>query len=86
MKKIEISEKDFHILIISELRYAMERDNHLAPFTFTHMFKKYIGKVSKENQEIIIKQVVSEIMFNLGLKDYDYKEFWKSFLNEIDLD
>jgi hypothetical protein len=80
--KIQVEQKDLYIFLISEMRYAMERDNHLAPFTFISMYKKYINQFSNEYQKIIKTQLKGEINFNLALKDYDWKQYWKDFIYE----
>jgi hypothetical protein len=84
MEKIQVNEKDLYVLLISEMRYAMDRDNHLAPFTFMSFFKKYIKSFTNESKKRLIEQVINEIEYNLKLKNYNYKDYWKDFIIELE--
>ncbi len=85
-KTIKVAERDLYVLLISEFRYAIERDNHLAPFTFRSNFEEYIGEFSESYKNKIINEIRSQIAFSLSLKDYEHEEYWKDFAKTLEDD
>ena len=59
---VEISEHDLYQLLISEARYAVKRDNHLAPGTCVQHVMAYLPKFSKQWQSHIAHQLTDEII------------------------
>ena len=55
-------EKELYWLLISEFRYAVARDNHLAPGTCVELIKKYLPKMETEFQEHLANQLMEEII------------------------
>ena len=53
-------EKDLYLMLISELRYAINRDNHLAPDTCIELICKYLPKMSEPLRSITAKQLANE--------------------------
>ena len=59
---VEISDKDLFQLLIAEFRYAVNRDNHLAPDTCSSHVKEYLPKMEKLWQAHTAKQLAEEII------------------------
>ena len=59
---IKIDEKDLYQLLISEFRYAVKRDNHLAPGTCVQHVMAYLPEMSKQWQSHTAHQLTDEII------------------------
>ena len=59
---VEIDDRDLYLLLISEFRYSVKRDNHLAPGTCIDLVIHYLPKLSKEWQAHIAEQLTNEII------------------------
>lgn len=82
---IELDEKDLYQLFISEFRYAVKRDNHLAPGTCVQHVVHYLPKLSKEWRAHVAYQLTDEIIteriFGGGNKGkLDYDSDWETLL------
>lgn len=62
MKMLKIEERDLYQLLIAEFRYAVKRDNHLAPSTCIQHVKDYLPKMSKEWRAHTADQLTNEII------------------------
>ena len=58
---LEIDERDLYQLLITEFRYAVKRDNHLAPSTCVQHVIDYLPKMSKQWRVHTAEQLTSEI-------------------------
>ena len=45
---VKLDEKDLYQLLIAEMRYAIKRDNHLAPSSSIQHIKEYLPEMSKQ--------------------------------------
>lgn len=54
------NEKDLYMLLISELRYSIQRDNHLAPSTCYELIKTYLPKMSEPWRSHTARQLIDE--------------------------
>ena len=59
---VKLDEKDLYQLLIAEFRYAVRRDNHLAPDTCVQHIKDYIPEMSKQWRAATAKQLSEEII------------------------
>ena len=59
---IKIDEKDLYQLLIAEFRYAVKRDNHLAPSGCIQHVKDYLPEMSKQWRTYTAKQLSEEII------------------------
>jgi hypothetical protein len=59
---VKLDEKDLYQLLIAEFRYAVKRDNHLAPDTCTQHIKDYLPDMSKQWRAHTAKQLSEEII------------------------
>ena len=71
------NEKDLYQMLISELRYAIKRDNHLAPDTCCELIKTYLPKMSEPWRSHTAKQLadesIQERLWPLPYSETDYK-------------
>ena len=59
---IKLDEKDLYQLLLAEFRYAVKRDNHLAPSTCAVHIKTYLPKLTKQWRAYTAKQLSEEII------------------------
>lgn len=59
---VSIEDRDLYQLLISEFRYSVKRDNHLAPGTCVDLVIHYLPKLSKEWQAHTAEQLTNEII------------------------
>ena len=59
---VKLDEKDLHQLLIAEFRYAVKRDNHLAPGTCVQHIKDYLPEMTKQWRAHTAKQLSEEII------------------------
>ena len=59
---IEIDEKDLYQLLITEFRYSVKRDNHLAPGGCVRHIKDYLPTMSKQWRVHTAEQLTAEII------------------------
>ena len=71
------NEKDLYQLLISELRYAIKRDNHLAPSACCELIKIYLPQMSEPWRSLTAKQLanesIQERLWPLPYSEKDYK-------------
>ena len=58
---VKLDEKDLYQLLIAEFRYAVKRDNHLAPNTCLQHVKDYLPSMSRQWRAHTAEQLTSEI-------------------------
>lgn len=59
---VNIDDKDLFQLLIAEFRYAVKRDNHLAPSTCAQHIKDYLPEMEKRWRAHTAKQLSEEII------------------------
>lgn len=59
---VKLDEKDLYQLLIAEMRYAIKRDNHLAPSSSIQHIKEYLPEMSKQWRAHTAKQLTEEII------------------------
>lgn len=59
---VKLDDKDLYQLFMAEFRYAVKRDNHLAPDTCVHHIKEYLPEMSKQWRAHAAKQLSEEII------------------------
>ena len=73
---VKLEDRDLYQLLISELRYSIKRDNHLAPGTCVQHIKMYLPEMSREWRTVCAKQLADEsihdrIWTDKGPLEYD---------------
>lgn len=79
-KNIKVDQGDLKILLSQAYRYAVSRDNHLAPLTIINTIKKYIDLFDKVNKDNILDNLINEIDFDIKFKKLREKKIWEEFL------
>ena len=64
---IKLDEKDLYQLLIAEMRYAIKRDNHLAPSGCVQHIMDYLPEMSKSWRSHTAEQLTSEIVQEMVL-------------------
>lgn len=59
---VEVDDRDLYQLLISEFRYSVKRDNHLAPGTCAVLAAQYLPKMSKNWRAHTAQQLTNEII------------------------
>lgn len=59
---VKLDEKDLYQLLIAEFRYAVKRDNHLAPSSCVQHIKAYLPEMQQEWRAKTAKQLTEEII------------------------
>ena len=59
---VKLDEKDLYQLLIAEFRYAVKRDNHLAPSSCVQHVKDYLQEMKLEWRAQTAKQLTEEII------------------------
>lgn len=59
---IEIDDRDLYQILIAEFRYAVRRDNHLAPDTCAQHIREYLPEMNKQWRAHLAKQLSEEII------------------------
>ncbi len=59
---VKLDDKDLFQLLIAEFRYAVKRDNHLAPNTCAQHIKDYLPEMSKQWRAHLARQLTEEII------------------------
>lgn len=58
---VKLDEKDLYQLLVAEMRYAIKRDNHLAPGSCVQHIIGYLPAMSKQWRAHTAEQLTSEI-------------------------
>lgn len=64
---VEIDDRDLYQLLIAEMRYAIKRDNHLAPSGCVQHVKEYLPEMEKRWRTHTAEQLTSEIIQEMTL-------------------
>ena len=64
---VKLDDKDLYQLLIAEFRYAVKRDNHLAPSDCVQRVMKYLPEMSKQWRVHTAEQLTSEITQEMAL-------------------
>ena len=59
---VKIDDKDLYQLLLAEFRYAVKRDNHLAPSTCVEHIKDYLPEMTKQWRAHTAEQLTNEII------------------------
>ena len=59
---VKLDEKDLFQILIAEFRYAVKRDNHLAPYTCAQHIKDYLPEMCGNWRAHAAKQLSEEII------------------------
>ena len=59
---VKLEDKDLYQLLMSEFRYSVRRDNHLAPGTCVQHIKEYLPRLTKQWRAHIAEQLTEEII------------------------
>lgn len=59
---VKLDDKDLYQILIAEFRYAVKRDNHLAPNTCAQHIKSYLPEIAKQWRAHTAKQLSEEII------------------------
>ena len=90
MSVIIENEKDLYIMLINEFRYAIRRDNHLAPGTCIELIYKYLPKMQEPLRSQTARQLadesIGERILVLPLSEENYKIYHYGTENKIQLD
>jgi hypothetical protein len=85
---VKITEDDLYKLLIAEVRYALSRDNHLAPGTCVQHIMDYLPDMSKQWRahaaEQLANEVISERSFNRLKQDLEWEKLLLFLLDYIE--
>jgi hypothetical protein len=59
---VKIDDRDLYQILMAEFRYAVRRDNHLAPDTCAQHIKNYLPEMNKQWRTHTAKQLSEEII------------------------
>lgn len=85
---VKLDDKDLFQLLIVEFRYAVRRDNHLAPGTCVQHIQEYLPKMNKQWRAHTAKQLSEEIIDERLLAgkwtdpEFKFERSTNSFLSE----
>lgn len=79
--KIEVRENDMFIFVSSQVRYALGRDNHLAPGTAAELVRRYLPLFSAERKKGLIELLIGDIKFDLKMFKREQKHVWLELLD-----
>lgn len=85
---IKLDEKDLYQLLLAEFRYAVKRDNHLAPSTCAEHIKTYLPELTKQwrahTAEQLSEEIIDERLWASRWVDPDFKfeKYIHNFLSE----
>lgn len=85
---VKLDEKDLYQILMAEFRYAVKRDNHLAPDTCAQHIKSYLPDMHKQWRAHTAKQLSEEIIderlwaSNWTDPEFKFEKCVHSFLSE----
>lgn len=83
---VSVEDKDLFQILVAEFRYAVRRDNHLAPDTCVRHIQEYLPKMAKQWRAHTARQLTEEIiderLLNSRHTKPDFKFDINSFLTE----
>lgn len=87
---IVLDDKTFYQVFIANVRYAIGRDNHLAPSSIINTFKRYYKDIARMEgtwKWAMINQVIEEITREIKMSNLAQAKEWEDFvayLKQID--
>lgn len=82
-----MKDKTIYQMCICTLRYAQNRDNHLAPVTAIENIKEALQYIENKTIKVqTIEQIISEINRDVAMYKREYKALWLDFANELSYD
>lgn len=78
---VQVNDKDLYQLLISDFRYSVKRDNHLAPGTCVQHITNYLPVLSDQWRSHTANQLTEEIIFERHMGRLDRDEEWEFLLN-----
>ena len=83
MKTVEIDEKSLYQLFISDFRYSVRRDNHLAPSNCSSIIMEYLPKIESMDWRAhaamqLTDEIIRERIFARGKLKHDNE--WEDLL------
>lgn len=84
MDTLEIDQKHFYQLAITNVRYALARDNHLAPWAAIDIIKNYVNNLSDTFKKVLSEQLIYEIERDLAIYNRDYEDEWYEFVKFLE--
>lgn len=82
-----MKDKTIYQMCICTLRYAQNRDNHLAPATAIENIKEALQSMKDRTIKIdTMKQIIDEINRDIAMYKREYKALWLDFANELSYD
>ena len=81
------NEKELYQMLISEVRYSIKRDNHLAPSTCAELVMKYIPQMETRWQQHaavqISEEIIAERIYSLPISKKEYYIYAASEYNQV---
>lgn len=75
--------KTLYQMSIATLRYALGRDNHLAPFTAMENINEALNHMDNEYKVATMMKIISEIESDLKLHKREYAGEWLEFIEGL---
>ena len=81
---VNIEDRDLYQLLISEFRYSVQRDNHLAPGTCVNLVMRYLPEMSKEwrahTAHQLTDEIIAERIWGKGKETLEQDAEWEKLL------
>lgn len=77
---VKLDEKDLYQLLIAEMRYAIKRDNHLAPSGCITHIKDYLPEMKPEWRAHTAEQLTNEIISERSWSHLEQDSEWEKLL------
>jgi hypothetical protein len=81
---VKLDEKDLYQLLVAEMRYAIRRDNHLAPGGCIQHIMNYLPEMTKtwraHTAEQLTSEVIQEMIFGSNKGPLEQEAEWESLL------
>ena len=85
---VKLDEKDLYQLLIAEMRYAIKRDNHLAPSGCIQHIMDYLPEMRNEwrahTAEQLANEVISERSFSRLEQDFEWEKLLLFLLDYLE--
>lgn len=81
---VNLEDKDLYQLLISEMRYAIKRDNHLAPSGCVQHVMQYLPEMTKtwrvHTAEQLTSEIIQEMIFGGPKGPLEQEADWEKLL------
>ena len=85
---VKLDEKDLYQLLIAEMRYAIKRDNYLAPSGCVQHIKDYLPEMRNDwrahTAEQLANEVISERSFSRLEQDFEWEKLLLFLLDYLE--